>query len=564
MTINQVVTTKTILLISKTVKNIKRFSKDFVFSKKYCTCIITLRLYERQVIELVVFKKGNKKMMLSSVTLVTILSGFHPDFSFAESAVGSPNYTETSVAASATEITVVDTSQLISGLHMKKLKMLGITGGEMETESPDIYPPGNKVKMKEVDFIGDNLIAVTFDRKLESINLHDISFLKNGEHLDVKRAAIAENKDGHTVIFFESATPINSESINLEDKMVASVVNEDSTDINGNTLKIEDHRKIKDITPKLNEIPNLLTVSKDGLADYTTVQGAIDAIPANNAEKVEVFIENGVYKELVTIPKDKPFIHLKGESVSGTVITYDNYSGKEKPGGGTYGTTGSASVYVYGDDFTAENLTFENSFDEQSVNVSNKQAVAVYARGERQIFKNSRFIGNQDTLYVNGGTQYFYQSYIEGDVDFIFGRSSAVFEKCDIFSLDRGSSTSNGFVTAASTLITEPYGLLFLDSKLLSNAPAGTVYLGRPWHPSGDPNAIGSVVFMNSYLGPHIIAQGWTDMSGFSYKDARFYEYQNDGPGAVINQDRRQLSDEEAKQYTIENVLKGWNPKGNL
>jgi pectin methylesterase-like acyl-CoA thioesterase len=499
--------------------------------------------------------------MISSVTLITMLSGFHPNLSFAESTGGSTNYVESSTVDSVTEITVVDASELISGLHMKKLKMLGIAAGEMETKIPDVYPPGNKVKMKEVDFIDRNLIAVTFDRKLESINVNDLSFIKNGQNLNVKRAAIAVNKEGHTVIFYESATPINSESINMEDKIIASVVNEDSKDINGNTLKITDHRKLKDITSKLNEIPNLLTVSKDGLADYTTVQGAIDAIPVNNAEKVEVFIGNGIYKEVVTIPKDKPFIHIKGENVSGTVITYDNYSGKSKPGGGTYGTTGSASVYVYGDDFTAENLTFENSFDEQSVNVTNKQAVAVYARGERQTFRNSRFIGNQDTLYVNGGTQYFYQSYIEGDVDFIFGRSSAVFEECDIFSLDRGSSTNNGFVTAASTLITEPYGYLFLNSKLLSNAPAGTVYLGRPWHPSGDPNAIGSVVFMNSYLGPHIIAQGWTDMSGFSYKDARFYEYKNYGPGAVINEDRRQLSDEEAKQYTIENVLKGWNPK---
>ena len=499
--------------------------------------------------------------MISSVTLITVLSGFHPNLSFAESTGGSTNYVESSTVDSVTEITVVDASELISGLHMKKLKMLGIAAGEMETKIPDVYPPGNKVKMKEVDFIDRNLIAVTFDRKLESINVNDLSFIKNGQNLNVKRSAIAVNKEGHTVIFYESATPINSESINMEDKIIASVVNEDSKDINGNTLKITDHRKLKDITSKLNEIPNLLTVSKDGLADYTTVQGAIDAIPVNNAEKVEVFIGNSIYKEVVTIPKDKPFIHIKGESVSGTVITYDNYSGKSKPGGGTYGTTGSASVYVYGDDFTAENLTFENSFDEQSVNVTNKQAVAVYARGERQTFRNSRFIGNQDTLYVNGGTQYFYQSYIEGDVDFIFGRSSAVFEECDIFSLDRGSSTNNGFVTAASTLITEPYGYLFLNSKLLSNAPAGTVYLGRPWHPSGDPNAIGSVVFMNSYLGPHIIAQGWTDMSGFSYKDARFYEYKNYGPGAVINEDRRQLSDEEAKRYTIENVLKGWNPK---
>lgn len=41
----------------------------------------------------------------------------------------------------------------------------------------------------------------------------------------------------------------------------------------------------------------------------------------------------------------------------------------------------------------------------------------------------------------------------------------------------------------------------------------------------GNPDSIGSVVYMNSYLGSHINTQGWTDMSGFSYKDARFYEF---------------------------------------
>jgi pectin methylesterase-like acyl-CoA thioesterase len=168
-------------------------------------------------------------------------------------------------------------------------------------------------------------------------------------------------------------------------------------------------------------------------------------------------------------------------------------------------------------------------------------------------------IRNQDTLYVNAGTQYFHQCYIEGDVDFIFGGGRAVFEDSDIVSVDRGSTTNNGYITAASTNINEPYGYLFLNSRLKSDAADGTVYLGRPWHPGGDPSAIASVVFINSELGAHIHEEGWTDMSGFSAKDARFYEYQNEGPGA--NPSRPQLTDEEAKLYTIENVLKGWDPK---
>lgn len=50
-------------------------------------------------------------------------------------------------------------------------------------------------------------------------------------------------------------------------------------------------------------------------------------------------------------------------------------------------------------------------------------------------------------------------------------------------------------------------------------------------------------------------------MSGFSAADARLYEYENTGPGAISHEDRRQLADHEAEKWTIENVLDGWNPK---
>jgi len=339
------------------------------------------------------------------------------------------------------------------------------------------------------------------------------------------------------------------------------VIGTSSVDAQGRTLRAGDIEQAGDVREALRSIPSRLVVAQDGTGDTASVQAAVDAVPANNAEPVEIFIRNGVYKEVVTIPANKPFITMIGESAEGTVLTYDNYSGKERPTGGTYGTSGSASMFVNGTDFTAKHLTIENSFDESSVTVSNKQAVALNVRGERHKFIGVRFIGNQDTLLTNGGTQYFYQCYIEGDVDFIFGGSRAVFEECVIHSLDRGSSTNNGYVTAASTMITEPYGYLILNSKLTSDAAPGTVWLGRPWHPSGNPDAIASVLYMNTEMGAHINPIGWTDMSGFLAKDARFAEYNNYGPGAVVTDTRPQLTAEQAALWTIENVLKGWNPK---
>ncbi|SFL43446.1 pectate lyase, PelA/Pel-15E family [Gracilibacillus orientalis] len=343
------------------------------------------------------------------------------------------------------------------------------------------------------------------------------------------------------------------------DKVFVRVTGNDSVDVNGKTLAQGDIKALEGQTKQMDEIESHLVVAQDGSGDYDTVQAAIDAVPDNNRNPVTIFVKDGTYKEVVTIPNNKPFVTLLGESKTDTIITYDNYAGRDNGVGGTMGTSGSASVYLRADDLRIENLTLENSFDE-SADVEGQQAVAVYASGDRQYFNDVRFIGNQDTLYTHSGTQYYGDVYIEGDVDFIFGGARVVIDDAVIHSLDRGSDSNNGYVTAASTLLSEEYGMLFLDSKFTSDAPAETVYLGRPWPAGGNSEAIGSVVIKESKLGEHIKPEGWTSMSGLQPEDARLYEYKNEGPGAVINESRRQLTDEEAADWTVQNVLKGWDP----
>jgi pectin methylesterase-like acyl-CoA thioesterase len=313
-------------------------------------------------------------------------------------------------------------------------------------------------------------------------------------------------------------------------------------------------------------------VAKDGTGNYTTVQAAVNAVPANNASRYTITIKAGTYKEIVSIPSNKPYISFvgAGSSASAVVITYDNASGTPKPGGGTYGTSGSASVTIDGHDFTASNLTFSNTFNEAGhPEISDQQAVAVLTRTDRLTFDNVRFLGNQDTLYLNSaatttrGRSYLHACYVEGDVDFIFGRGTAVFDGCQINSLNRGSSSNNGYVTAASTDIGNAYGFLFYRCSLTSPAAAKSVYLGRPWHPSGDVNAIAQVVYRESTLGAQIKDAPWTDMSGFSWKTARFFEYKDTGAGASVNSNRPQLTDAQAATYTPQKYLSGsdgWNP----
>jgi pectinesterase len=308
------------------------------------------------------------------------------------------------------------------------------------------------------------------------------------------------------------------------------------------------------------------TVAKDGSGNYKTVQAAINAVSTSNSSTYTISIRPGVYREVVTVPANKAFITLKGTGTSAkdVVIVSNHSAGTKKSDGSTYGTFGSATAFVNGHDFTATNLTISNDFDEKSDSGSNHQAVALNITASRSVLDNVRLLGNQDTLLVNKGARmYVRQSYVEGDVDFIFGGGVAVFDRSEIHSLSRGSSSNNGAITAASTPTGQTYGFLFYQCNLTSNAPAKSVYLGRPWHPSSDPNTKPQVLYRSSTLGAQIRSDPWTDMSGYSWKDARFSEYQNTGTGAGVNANRPQLAASQAGSYTPQKYLAGsdgWNP----
>jgi pectinesterase len=316
-----------------------------------------------------------------------------------------------------------------------------------------------------------------------------------------------------------------------------------------------------------------VVVAADGSGDYSSVQSAVDAVPAGNAVRYTIAIKPGVYRGPLVIPADKPYLRLcgRGADPARVVITDDRANGMPRPGGGTWGTSGSATVIVDGADFSARNLTFANSFDEAAhPEISSRQAVAVLTRADRLEFDTVRFIGNQDTLYLNSTAAtatarvYLRGCYVEGDVDFIFGRATAVLDHCRIHSLSRGSTTDNGYVTAPSTSIANPYGLLFTACTFTSDAPAGSVFLGRPWHPSQDPEAIGQTVIRESRLDAHVGPAPWSDFGTWSWRDARFAEYHNRGPGATVTVDRPQLTDTQAATGTSAAYLAGtdgWAPQ---
>ncbi|MEV6641801.1 pectinesterase family protein [Amycolatopsis sp. NPDC051371] len=310
-----------------------------------------------------------------------------------------------------------------------------------------------------------------------------------------------------------------------------------------------------------------VVVAKDGTGNYTTVQAGINAVSAGGT----VSVKPGTYREVITVPAAKTGITLRGSTgkASDVVVDYDNASGTTKPDGTTYGTTGSATATIAANGFTASALTFRNSFDRKAhPEITATQAVAVKTSGDRMVFDNVTFLGHQDTLYADTaavgtiGRQYYRNCAISGDVDFLFGRATAVFDRAMITALDRGSNP-NGYLTAASTRRSTAYGFLVVGSKVVSPAANASFYLGRPWHPGGDVDAIAQVVIRETALPAAIKATPWTDMSGFSWKDARFFEYRNTGPGAGTGADRPQLTAAQAATFTPQRYLAGgdgWNP----
>ena len=293
-----------------------------------------------------------------------------------------------------------------------------------------------------------------------------------------------------------------------------------------------------------------MTVDRNGTGDFRNIQEAINSVrTADPRGKITIFIKNGVYKEKLIIPPHITNIRLIGEDRNTTIINYDDHANINK-----MGTFKTYTFLLSGNDITLENLTIENSSAELG------QAVALHIEGDRVILRNCRLLGHQDTLYAgrDGARQYFENCYIEGTTDFIFGPSTAWLEKCTIH------CKRNSYITAANTPENIRYGYIFNNCTITMANGVNAVYLGRPWR------AYSMTLFMNCTLPKEINTTGWDNWrNADNEKTVRYMEYNIKGEGANTSSRvkwAKILSSNEAKEYTIENVLNGcdnWNPLTN-
>ena len=329
--------------------------------------------------------------------------------------------------------------------------------------------------------------------------------------------------------------------------------------------------------PELEDAERIVptfTVAADGSGTHSTLQAALDAVPAAaaGAARHYILVRPGTYREVVCVQGKAPItLYGAGRDAGEVLIVEGHYNGQPKAVGtpanpcnpalaaATYGTSGSASVAIYSDDFHARNLSFANDamksvvhgvgYPEGASGRSGAQAVALMTQGDRLVFDNVRVLGHQDSLYVKTvstgsvARAYFRKSYVEGDVDFVFGRGTAVFDRCTVHYLSSrlpaGQSTA---MLAPSTAPLNRYGMLFIHSRFTADAgaAAGSIHLGRawdegvnattnPWVSGVSPN--GQLLVRNSELGAHIHAAApWTTSTSgrpWSAEGNRFAEYRN-------------------------------------
>ncbi|HTN19026.1 MAG TPA: pectinesterase family protein [Pelobium sp.] len=311
-------------------------------------------------------------------------------------------------------------------------------------------------------------------------------------------------------------------------------------------------------------------VAKDGSGDYLTVEAAIaaaDVSGKSGTDPYRIFIKSGIYYENLTITKQ--YIQLIGEDVAKTIITYNNYNGKAMPGGGSYGTANSASVIVNGNDFSAANITFENSTGDSP------QALAINVSGDRASFKNCRFLGGQDTFlsYNSKYPQSLYKCYIEGVVDFIFGNAKTVFDECTIYARDR-TDNNGSYITASNTR--ESKGFLFRNCEIIENRGTTKYVLGRPWQNDAattTDKSTAATVFVNTKMSSVVKPEGWatwdagTDVSKVIY--AEYNSMNMDGTPLDVSSRvswSKQLNSIEVAEYLDNNIVfkdrndNVWNP----
>ncbi|CBI22874.3 hypothetical protein VitviT2T_006127 [Vitis vinifera] len=292
-----------------------------------------------------------------------------------------------------------------------------------------------------------------------------------------------------------------------------------------------------------------IKVDINGRGDFTSVQAAIDSVPEGNGKWTIIHIRKGVYKEKVHIPENKPYIFLRGNGRGRTSIVWSQ-SSKDNIESATFKVK-APHVVIFG-------ISFKNDAPTGVAQTSQNQSVAAYVGAEMVAFYHCSFYSTHNTLFDYKGRHFYHNCYIQGSVDFIFGRGRSIFHNCEIFVIADQRVKISGSITAQNRQSGEDNsGFVFVKGKVYG---IGGVYLGRA------KGSHSRAVFAKVYMSRTIVPQGWTKWSYTGSTENLFQaEYKCYGPGAETENRASwslQLTDEEAAPYLSVDFVDGqkWLP----
>ncbi|MFA5046449.1 MAG: pectinesterase family protein, partial [Paludibacter sp.] len=359
-------------------------------------------------------------------------------------------------------------------------------------------------------------------------------------------------------------------------------------------------------------LPYSATITVGTDKNYQTINDALAAARAMirpNKERVKIMVDPGNYEEMLMIDMDSvsivnasstPSIALanKGVDIDANAVRITSYYGhgynyysmgtdqkwsadalrvNKENGYTTYTNTGSgttngsywnATVIVSGAGFRADNIIFENSYNQYiskkesedvvqewatggkgtrptdlgNTAVQNKSfveraaAVAYLKSGDKSILNKCRIVGRQDSYFgAEGARVVNYKGIIMGGTDYIFGGMTLVAYKSKLAMNTSEVSTDVSYITAAQQSTARGY--LMYNCTVTSAIPGtetASTYLskpgefGRPWQATTS-----EVVFYNTtieatnnpdFAGKSLIApEGWLSTLGGT--SGKMYEF---------------------------------------
>ncbi|KAK1385572.1 Pectinesterase [Heracleum sosnowskyi] len=284
--------------------------------------------------------------------------------------------------------------------------------------------------------------------------------------------------------------------------------------------------------------------------EINSIQAAIDSVPDGNTNWVIIHVRRGVYREKVTIPEKKPYIFLRGNGKGKTAISWSHSS---------VDNTESATLKILAPHVVVFGLSIKNDAPTGIAFSSQNQSVAALVGADMVSFYHCAFHSTHNTLFDYKGRHYYHNCYIQGSIDFIFGRAQSVFRNCEIFVVEDKRIEIHGSITAQNRPASnEGSGFVFLGGKVYG---VGQVYLGRA------KGAFSRVVFVKTYISNTVVPEGWSiwRYDGGSTENLYQAEYKCYGPGAARDKRAKwakQLTDKEVAPFLSIDFINGkdWLP----